>query len=200
MTQVPAIRRIAAADYQTQPWRNGMGTTREIVRHPQQGEWDWRLSIARIDADSAFSQFPGVDRHLLLLRGNGVRLRFADGEVCELAPPHGGAAFAGEREVTGELVDGPTEDFNVMWRRARVSADCWLRPLVGDGVLAQAAQEQWAIHLLAGSLAWSDAEAVKLDAGDTALIDQSPQRRTLRYRGEGMALFMRFRPVAQTDT
>lgn len=193
MTDELSIQRIAAQDYQTQAWRNGLGITREIARFPQEGEWDWRLSIAQVDADSAFSLFPGVDRRLVLLRGNGMRLRFADGETLELAPPHGDAAFAGEREVTGELIDGPTEDFNLMWRRDRITADCWLRPLVGSGVLALEPKEVWGIYLIAGRFAFSDSQAVELEPGDTAVVRNAEQRRTLRYEGEGTALLIRLR-------
>src|SRR5690606_22105518 len=85
------------------PWRSGLGWTREI--HAQRpdpgGDWTWRLSIAEIERDAPFSAFPGVDRELVLLRGNGRRLRFDDGESCLLEPPHGRLRFAGERPLTG---------------------------------------------------------------------------------------------------
>ena len=71
----------------------------------------------------------------MLLAGNGLRLRFDDGEVQELLPPHDRLRFAGERSVVGELLDGPTHDFNLMWRRERVRAELWHRPLVGPMVL-----------------------------------------------------------------
>ena len=114
---------IPANEYRRERWRNQLGWTREIYRSPATGDWDWRLSIAEIERDSAFSSFPGIDRELVLLSGNGLRLRFDDGEVHELEPPHGKLRFAGERSVTGELVEGPTHDFNLMWRRDRVQAE-----------------------------------------------------------------------------
>lgn len=199
MTHGLRIVRIAAREQLLQPWRNGLGMTREIARFPLTGDWDWRMSIARIDADSAFSSFPGVDRWLLLLRGNGLRLRFADGETLELAPPHGDAAFAGERGVAGELIDGPTDDFNLMWRRDRIAADCWLRPLVGNGVLAVAPQDIWAVHLIAGRLQLADGIGTQLAAGDAAVIESTIDApRLLRYEGSGTAIVMRMRPLIQS--
>ena len=63
---------IPANEYRRERWRNQLGWTREIARWPLQGDWDWRLSIAEIECDAAFSAFPGVDRELVLLAGNGV--------------------------------------------------------------------------------------------------------------------------------
>src|SRR5690606_23181136 len=73
-------RVIAANEYRRERWRNGLGWTREIHAHRSDpaGDWTWRLSIAEIERDGPFSAFPGVDRALVLLRGNGMRLRFGD--------------------------------------------------------------------------------------------------------------------------
>ena len=133
-------RVMPANEYRRERWRNQMGWTREIHADRLEGAatdapWDWRLSIAEIERDSEFSAFPGIDRELVLLSGNGVRLRFDDGESHDLLPPHDRLRFAGERKVTGELIDGPTHDFNLMWRRDRVRAALWHRPLVGPMVL-----------------------------------------------------------------
>src|SRR5688572_19728822 len=114
---------IPANEYRRERWKNGLGWTREILRVPDSGDWAWRLSIAEIERDAAFSTFPGIERELVLIRGNGLRLRFDDGETVKLQPPHDRHRFAGERAVTGELVDGTTHDFNLMWRRDRVQAE-----------------------------------------------------------------------------
>src|SRR3546814_14730222 len=68
------------------------------------------------------------ERELVLLEGNGMRLRFDDGEIHELLPPHDRLRFSGERSLVGELIDGPTRDFNLMWRRDAVDAQLWHRP------------------------------------------------------------------------
>ena len=102
---------ISSLDYRRERWRNGLGWTREILRLPAQGDdWALRLSVAEIEQDAAFSTFPGVERELVLLQGNGVRLRFEDGRVAQVLPPHGRVRFAGEEALHGELVDGTAVD------------------------------------------------------------------------------------------
>ncbi|RYD84037.1 MAG: hypothetical protein EOP61_40645 [Sphingomonadales bacterium] len=76
------------AGYTRMRWKNGGGWTSEILKSPAGDDWDWRLSIAEIESDAPFSAFPGINRELLLLSGNGLRLRFDDGESHELHPPH----------------------------------------------------------------------------------------------------------------
>ena len=127
-------RVIPANEYRRERWRNGAGWTREIAAEPA-GEWAWRLSIAEIEQDAPFSRFEGIDREIVLLSGNGVRLRFDDGNVHDLAPPHGRLRFAGEAGVHGELIEGATQDFNLLWRRDAIDAQLRHRPLVGPMVI-----------------------------------------------------------------
>ncbi|HEU4539125.1 MAG TPA: HutD family protein, partial [Polyangiaceae bacterium] len=61
-----------------QPWKNGGGTTREIAAMPPDAGtsgFAWRVSVAEIARPGPFSAFPGVDRQIVLLAGEGVRLR-----------------------------------------------------------------------------------------------------------------------------
>lgn len=187
-------RVIPANEYRRERWRNGLGWTREIhaATAPGGGAWDWRLSIAEIEQDAPFSLFPGVDRELLLLSGNGLRLRFDDGEVNELHPPHDRMRFAGERGVTGELLDGPTQDFNLMWRRDTIDAQLWHRPLVGPMVIFADAGTTWAVHLIAGQARFADASGLQdLAAGDTALLKAGRVRLRNVLDGAGEALVIR---------
>ncbi|SAK54611.1 hypothetical protein AWB80_02004 [Caballeronia pedi] len=107
------------------PWKNGGGVTREIATGPQGASFDafaWRLSLADVASDGAFSTFAGVDRVLVLLDGAGMRLSEADGQVHALDTPLASARFAGETPIHATLIDGPTRDFNVMVRRDRARA------------------------------------------------------------------------------
>jgi len=186
---------IPGNEYRRERWRNQLGWTREIYRAPEEGEWSWRLSIAEIERDSAFSSFPGIDRELVLLSGNGMRLRFDDGEAHELHPPHGKLRFAGERVVTGELVDGPTHDFNLMWRRDQVQAELWHRPLVGPMVIFAEASTTWAVHLLAGRARFADDSGLPaLEAGDTAILQAGGERLRHVIEGGGELLLVRVSP------
>ena len=70
-------RVLSPADSRRMPWKNGGGLTHEIAVHPSgagMAAFEWRVSVAEVAQDGPFSRFPGVDRTLVLLAGNGVRL------------------------------------------------------------------------------------------------------------------------------
>ena len=191
----PRTHIVPAQECRRERWKNGLGWTREIARWPRQGDWDWRLSIAEIERDSAFSAFPGIDRVLVLLTGNGLRLRFDDGEAHLLEPPHGLLRFSGERAVAGELVDGRTTDFNLMWRRDACEARLWHRPLCGPMVVFAEPGETWAVHLVAGQARFADdSDLPQLAAGDTALLSADAARGRCVLDGGGEVLLVRIRP------
>lgn len=195
---------LRASDYRRMRWRNGAGWTSEILKvHGSQdrdtNDWDWRLSIAEIEADAPFSAFPGVDRELVLLSGNGLRLRFDDGTVHDLLPPHDKLRFAGERAAFGELIDGPTRDFNLMWKREAVAAQLWHRPLAGTMVLFVDPGDTWAVHALAGGARFGDDCGLgALASGDTAILVAGEARRRYVLDGGGEVLLIRVSPLAGT--
>jgi environmental stress-induced protein Ves len=166
---------VKAATQQRERWRNGGGWTRAIARGRIDGtpamdadDWDWRLSIADIEADGPFSRFPGVDRVLVLLEGAGIDLAFADGASVRLVEPLARLAFAGERNVHCALIAGPTRDFNLMWRRERMRAALSVVDLgVGAAAIAVPAPAK-ALHVLTGALVVDGATA---GAGDTVVPD-----------------------------
>lgn len=99
-------------------WRNGGGETREIVSWPPGSpQFDWRASIATIAADGPFSAFPGIDRSITLLSGEGVHL--CDGGQLSQRLSTVGApfAFSGDLSLSAHLLGGTTMDFNLMTRR-----------------------------------------------------------------------------------
>ena len=191
---------IPANEYRRVRWKNGTGWTREIARMPDREDWDWRLSIAEIEQDGPFSVFPGIDRELVLIRGNGLRLRFEDGEVRDLQPPHGRIRFAGERVVRGELLEGLTHDFNLMWRRGAIAAELLHRPLVGPMLFFTEPGTSWAIHLLAGQARFdADTGLPPLFAGDTAILvdDKERKRYALEGGGELLAIKLAALPLVE---
>lgn len=190
---MPASSRlIPANEYRRERWKNGLGWTREIVRVPDSDTWDWRLSIAEIERDAAFSSFPGIDRELVLLRGNGLRLRFDDGRVVDLMPPHDRVRFAGENAVMGELIDGTTHDFNLMWRRGRVHTELLHRPLVGPMLFFTEPGVHWVVHLIAGQAMFdADHGLGPLWCGDTAILVPGDGRTRYTLEGGGELLAIR---------
>ena len=101
------------------PWKNGGGITHELAVFPEGadfGTFQWRLSVAEVSAEGMFSAFPGVDRSLTLLQGDGMTLDLGEGAVT-LTPGSPPLAFPGEARVVSRLPGGPVLDFNVMTRR-----------------------------------------------------------------------------------
>lgn len=127
--------RFALADIAPTPWKNGGGATREIACWPAGtglDSFDWRISVATIAADGAFSVFAGIDRSITLLSGDGVLLHGEHG-THRLDQPLVPFAFAGETPIRATLLGGASEDFNVMTRRGRCRADVKVWRYAVDG-------------------------------------------------------------------
>ena len=107
-------------DFQTLPWRNGLGSTLELMSESLKGQevFSWRLSIASVANDGPFSDFSGYDRTLLLLEGAGITLNNPNGSSMELNSQLDCAHFKGEDLINASLHDGPIKDFNVMTLRS----------------------------------------------------------------------------------
>jgi len=54
---IPAWQHIALPNTQPSPWKNGGGTTRELLAWPDPQDWTLRLSVAQVEADGPFSRF-----------------------------------------------------------------------------------------------------------------------------------------------
>ncbi|WP_211451044.1 HutD/Ves family protein [Collimonas antrihumi] len=113
------MRLISFEDLRAVPWKNGGGVTRELYSYPAAASFDdflWRVSIADVTRSGAFSSFPGVDRVITLLEGDGMQLLSASGEHVSLMrlQPH---RFRGEEQVSAQLDGAACLDFNLMLRR-----------------------------------------------------------------------------------
>jgi len=125
-TLLPTAQRTAA------PWKNGGGRTWEIAIGPADAgldDFDWRISMARVDTEGPFSRFPGIVRTLAVLEG-ALRLRvqaqpagaIAQKEYAmrldrETAPWR----FDGDVPVHAEVI-APVLDLNLMHRPNRCHA------------------------------------------------------------------------------
>lgn len=121
------------------PWKNGAGVTAEIAIDPpgadfKEGKFNWRLSSARIDDENRFSQFPGYNRILTVLSGEGLMLN------QEELGPFEVFEFQGEEEIDCTLLRNPVEDLGVIFKRDKykssmqildVSAPMYLKLEVG---------------------------------------------------------------------
>lgn len=181
---------IPANEYRRVRWKNGLGWTREIACWPSAcTDWDWRVSIAEIDADAPFSAFEGIDRELMLLTGEGIRLHFDDGDPVELLPPHGRIRFDGARAVRAELLAGKTSDYNLMWRRDRVDVSLLHRPLVGAMLFFAEPGVQWLATLIGGrALVKDQLLPLHLEQGDSLLISERSEGRVILEGGGELLL------------
>ena len=108
------------------PWKNGGGTTRELVCWPPHAglqDFGWRVSVATIAAPGPFSAFAGIDRHIMLLEGDGVHLRSTEPGAAALdhtlGQPWQPFAFSGDLALDCTLLGGTSTDFNLMLRRGQ---------------------------------------------------------------------------------
>jgi environmental stress-induced protein Ves len=101
------------------PWKNGGGTTTEIYREDDtDGEMLWRVSIAGVSANGPFSTFPGYDRHIMNIEGEGMTLDGCAAGPLLVPPGFVPVSFSGDWSVSARLVSGAIRDFNLIARRA----------------------------------------------------------------------------------
>jgi environmental stress-induced protein Ves len=187
MTTMPRL--LGPADRRAMPWKNGLGTTFEIARAPASDGADflWRMSLADVTAAGPFSDFAGCERALVVVRGQGMRLRHDGGDWISLGrlQVH---RFSGDAPPFGERLAGPVRDFNLIWRRGEAMGE--LRPvaLVRDAEVALTGRVvlvlclRGACRVALGDGAWSLGD-------DTALLwqDAAPSLLELRATAAGEA-------------
>ncbi len=119
-----SLQLLTAADFRRLPWRNGRGTTLELLRHDDAaGTLLWRLSVADVVEPGPFSPLPGIDRVITLIDGDGFDLDFGGARPPVSLRRFEPLAFSGDWPTTAVAVHGPSRDFNVMTARGRVAAE-----------------------------------------------------------------------------
>ena len=124
------MRLVVASAVAPQPWKNGGGVTRELLRLPLAGgaadDWGLRISVADIAADGPFSPFPGITRWFAVLDGAGVRLTWPGRAPLALRRDDPPLRFDGADAPDCRLLAGSTRDLNVMvradWGHATLAA------------------------------------------------------------------------------
>lgn len=185
--------RIVSCDqHRVMPWKNGGGTTAEIAMAPDDadfaaGKFDWRLSLASIAGDGPFSAFPGIDRTIMLVEGNGMVLTNPDNVRMVLDRKYLPQDFPGEWPVDCRLLDGPVRDLNLMANRARVRAD-WQVIALDRKEAALAEADTLIAHVLSGRFELdgvADRDGpVSLATSDTLIADDA--QAGIRARGTGV--------------
>ncbi|MFI5766078.1 MULTISPECIES: HutD/Ves family protein [unclassified Streptomyces] len=190
MSSEEAVRILRAAGRPAARWKNGGGVTREIAAGPAgsgMGDFGWRVSLAEVTADGAFSVFPGVDRTLTLAEGAGMDLEI--GGVRSLVDRrYAPQRFPGDEPTDCRLLAGPVVNFNVMYRRGAVSAHTAL--VRGELALTARPGENLLIVALEGTAEVDG--AAELGPYDAALVTGA---RELVLRSSGRAAVVRLAPA-----
>ena len=150
-----------------QRWKNNGGWTHEIARGGGE-DWLWRVSVADVESDGAFSLFPGMLRELLILSGEGVALQFENGQTIALTPEQPRLRFDGDQPIYSRLLDGAVRDFNLIWQPARVDTKLSEHEISGLQTLAVAEEETLLLFVRAGKLQY---EQETLLSGDSLLLN-----------------------------
>lgn len=154
-------------------WKNGGGITREIAEERHSGTLIWRLSMADVVTDGAFSDFSGLTRILTVIDGVGMELSGPDTALdADYAKP---VIFDGETPIMSTLKDGPIRDLNLMFDTATCSGT--VEPLQGPAQIVYPTISDvmvLGVHCVAGSTQVN--ADIKLMKGDTALVTSTPLR------------------------
>jgi environmental stress-induced protein Ves len=181
------------SSFRATPWKNGGGITHEALRVPASGEpFRWRLSVAQIDASGPFSDFAGYRRHMVLLRGAGVRLCFADGTQALLREAGDSAEFDGALATRCELLGGSCVDLNLMVSVAMPDVRARVERLRAPLVLQTESGTQLVLLCVAGSalLGNEAGEHALLETGDLALLAKAGEQVTCRGRNSSPLMFV----------
>lgn len=132
------MEKFTLTDYKKMPWKNGQGLTYEIARDKGENldDFGYRISMADVASDGAFSQFLGRERILTVLTGNGIILTINQTEKVTLKPNQV-FNFSGELAIYSELINGAIRDLNVIFDPKLFTAKLsWLNE--NDSLITQA--------------------------------------------------------------
>ncbi len=175
------------------PWKNGGGTTAEVVAFPQGSGFDtfgWRISMADVASDGPFSIFPGIDRTLIVVEGDGIELD-VEGIAYRLDETTPKLSFSGDDITNGRLLSGPIRDLNVMTRRGQFRHRT---RFVGSGV-ALLAEETCAAFVVAFDSSFDvtvDSTIHSLQALDTLMLEATQD--LILLSGTGRAILIEIAP------
>jgi uncharacterized protein len=193
----PELRRLTAADVRRVPWKNGRGVTEELAIWPpgasfERGDFDWRIARAGVAEDGHFSMFPGFERVLVVIAGDGLRLRHGAASPVRVFPlqPH---RFSGDEVTQAELLGAPVTDLNLLLRRGRVAGEMELlrrdAARIGEGT-------EHALVLAVGRTVVRLGPAVEtLAAGELLWVRGAAAAEPMQI-AEGLGVLLRIRAAA----
>lgn len=204
------VSHLGADDARRLPWKNGRGVTDELALWPahaafERGDFEWRISKARVDDAGPFSPFPGFDRILVVTHGEGLVLAHADGgarvKLRKLEP----YAFSGDDATSAELVRGGVADFNVLTRRDAARANIEILPLGQRRARENIGPGHAFAHVLAGECTVrvsGEEEPLPVASGESVWVSECGGADELDFAGHSrdcVVLLVHIEPVAHGE-
>ena len=118
------MRVMHRSEFKTMPWPNGQGVAHEVFHLVEDGMTVWRISLAEVVGDCVFSAFDGMKRSTTVVSGAGMDLAHAGGEIS--LRPLEPVTWDGGLALTGTLLEGAVENFNVIWDAERMDVEVWV--------------------------------------------------------------------------
>ncbi len=175
-----SLQIIRKASFTPRPWKNGGGITHEAIRVPSDGDaFIWRVSVAQIDSSGPFSDFAKYNRKMVLLRGAGALLKFADGRQRALRHVGDLAEFDGALATHCKLLDGPCVDLNLMVAKSQEVSVRVERLTAARGSLQASAS------LTESTLIFAVDETLALQIGSGEILHLEPWDLAIMSNGTG---------------
>jgi hypothetical protein len=175
-----AIRVIDASRHRRMPWKNGFGTTIEIAIDPPDadlgGRFRWRLSVADVHRSGPFSAFPGYERTIMVIEGNGMDLAIGNDAPRRLDRLFEPFVFSGDARAECRLIEGPIRDFNIMVDRSVLRSHTAVWRLGAAAQSIALSSPNHVIHCFDGAIDLvcdEIASPCRLGAGDTVVVHRT---------------------------
>jgi environmental stress-induced protein Ves len=192
---------LRAADYRSMPWKNGGGVTMEIAVSPADAgldDFNWRISMARVESGGPFSSFVGIDRTLSVLDGEGIDLAIAGRAPTRLVRDSPPLPFPADVPTGASLIDGPIVDLNVMTRRGRCRHSVERIELSGTLEIGSGA-ETVLVFSLAGGVEVHASSQIWLGPHDTVFLTEDDVPIRLKSRQAVTLFITRIHEIAGND-
>ncbi len=187
------VRRLREQDVRRVPWKNGRGVTRELALWPpgsyfERGDFDWRISAARVEESGPFSEFAGFDRILVITEGEGLILEHGQAAARARLRRFEPYRFSGDWSTRCDLVRGPVSDFNVLTRQGHFGAEA-LAANLGRRVLREPTGAKFVfVHALGAALTArvsGEELPLTLEPGESLFLADLAAHDELELAGQG---------------
>jgi environmental stress-induced protein Ves len=162
-------------DHEEVPWNNGLGVTREIANaYLGDGSLAWRISLATIDKDGAFSDFSGAKRIQILLSGPGFVLDFGDHGSAAMQEPFHPVTFDGGWPTSAQNVAGTNRVLNVVTARPHADGRVAVQEVDRDGLRLASGSSLRLFYVLTGALRGEiNGKTMMVKQGETLRMDDA---------------------------